>query len=30
MVHPESVAKILRSLDISKAMGPDGVHPRGI
>ena len=28
MVHPESVAKILGSLDISKAMGPDGVHPR--
>ena len=28
MVHPESVAKILSSLDISKSMGPDGVHPR--
>ena len=28
MVHPESVAKILGSLDINKAMGPDSVHPR--
>jgi len=28
IVHPESVAKILKSLDVSKAMGPDNVHPK--
>jgi len=28
MVHPDSVAKLLKELDVNKSMGPDGVHPK--
>ena len=27
LVHPESVTKLLKELDVNKSMGPDGVHP---
>ena len=28
LVHPESVTKLLKELDVNKSMGPDGVHPK--
>ena len=28
MVHPGSVTKLLKELDVNKSMGPDGVHPK--
>ena len=27
-VHPESVTKLLRELDVNKSMGPDGIDPK--